>query len=103
MGNLNWDMTKVANVWGEISQNIKELAPGFVGCTSLTTIDLTGWNNINMSKMIMFTDMNINQIKYAKAKGFAHELDRRVSVELNLCPFYANIPSENLEEFELIK
>jgi hypothetical protein len=103
MGNLNLDMTKVANVWGEISQNLKEITPNFVSCTSLTTIDLTGWNPVNISKMIPFTDMNLNQIKYAKAKGLVHELDRRVSVELNLCPFYANIPSENLEEFEAIK
>lgn len=73
----------------------------FNKCTSLTTVNLS---NLNMSSslMIMLDKMTFNQIEWCKNKGFIKNLSPTVANQLNMCAFYAMIPSDLVDEFNSI-
>ena len=50
----------------------------------------------------MLNKMTFNQIKWCKKKGIIQNLKPEVAKELNMCAFYAIIPSELLEEFDAL-
>ena len=71
-------------------------------CTSLTTIDTSNLDFSRCSKMIILNEMTFNQIKWCKKKDIIQNLKPEVAKELNMCAFYAIIPSELLEEFDAL-
>ena len=50
----------------------------------------------------MLNKMTFNQIKWCKKKDIIQNLKPEVAKELNMCAFYAIIPSELLEEFDAL-
>ena len=71
----------------------------FNGCTSLTTIDTS---NLECSKMIMLDKMTFNQIEWCKDKDIIENLKPEVAKQLNMCAFYAIIPSDLINEFDAL-
>lgn len=73
----------------------------FNRCTSLTRIDC----NLDVSKcskMIMLDEMTFNQIEWCKEKDIIENLKPEVAKQLNMCAFYAIIPSDLINEFDVL-
>lgn len=71
----------------------------FNGCMSLKTVDIS---SLDFSKMVMLDEMSFNQIQWCKDKGIIENLKPEVAKELNMCPFYAIIPSELIGDFDTL-
>lgn len=71
----------------------------FNGCTSLKTVDTS---SLDFSKMVMLDELSSNQIEWCKEKGIIENLKPEVAKELNMCAFYALIPSDLIDEFDAL-
>lgn len=69
----------------------------FNRCTSLKTVDIS---SLDFSKMVMLDEMSSNQIQWCKEKGVIENLKPEIAKELNMCAFYAIIPSDLINEFD---
>jgi len=75
---------------------------GFNGCTSLKTVDTSSWDFSKCSRMVMLDKMTLNQIEWCKDKGIIENLKPEVAKQLNMCAFYALIPSDLINEFDAL-
>lgn len=74
----------------------------FNRCTSLVTVDTSSWDFYKCSRMIMLDEMSLNQIEWCKDKGIIEDLKPEVAKQLNMCAFYALIPSDLINEFDAL-
>lgn len=74
----------------------------FNGCLSLTTVDTSSWDFSKSSRMVMLDKMTLNQIEWCKDKGIIENLKPEVAKQLNMCAFYAVIPSDLINEFDAL-
>ena len=51
--------------------------------------------------MVMLDEMTFNQIEWCKNKGIIENLKPEVAKQLNMCAFFALIPSDLINEFTL--
>lgn len=69
------------------------------GCSSLSHVDISVFDDIKCSKMIMLDTMNIRQIQWCAEKNLIANLKHNVAKQLGMCPHYAIIDSSLLDEF----
>lgn len=76
------------------------LAMEFNRCTSLKTVDTRDFPK--SSRMVMLDEMTFKQIEWCKEKGIIENLKPEVAKQLNMCAFYALIPSDLINEFDAL-
>ena len=74
----------------------------FNGCTSLKTVDTSSWDFSKCSRMVMLDKMTFKQIEWCKEKGIIENLKPKVAKQLNMCAFYAIIPSQLIGDFDAL-
>jgi len=74
----------------------------FNGCTSLKTVDTSSLNFSKCSRMVMLDKMTSIQIEWCRDKGLIENFKPEVAKELNMCAFYALIPSDLINEFDAL-
>ena len=80
----------------------EEKAKEFNGCMYLKTVDTSSWDFSKCSRMIMLDKMSFNQIEWCKDKGIIENLKPEVAKQLNICAFYALVPSDLINEFDAL-
>jgi len=73
----------------------------FKSCNSLKNLNCD-FNITNCSRVVFLNNMNTNQILWCKKRGIIENLKPNISKTLNICSFYAIIPSELILEFDSI-
>ena len=71
----------------------------FNSCKSLKEIKFD-FDTIKSSRMVMLDNMNFKQIQWCKKLGIIENIRTDVAKQLNMCAFYAIIPSELIAEFD---
>lgn len=74
----------------------------FNGCTSLKTVAISSEVLSKCSRMVMLDEMTFNQIEWCKNKGIIRNLKPEVAKQLNMCAFFALIPSDLINEFDAL-
>ena len=74
----------------------------FNGCMSLKTVDTSSFGFYKYIIMVMLDKMSFNQIEWCKDKGIIENLKPEVAKQLNMCAFYALIPSDLINEFDAL-
>jgi hypothetical protein len=74
----------------------------FNGCTSLKTVAISSEVLSKCSRMVMLDEMAFNQIEWCRQKGIIANLKLEVAKRLNMCAFYALIPSDLINEFDAL-
>jgi len=74
----------------------------FFVCNSLKTIDASSLDFAKCSEMIMLDKMTFKQIEWCKEKEIVQNIKPKVAKQLNMCAFYAIIPSELIKEFNAL-
>lgn len=74
----------------------------FNGCISLKTVDTSSWDLHKCYRMVMLDKMTFNQLEWCKDKGIIKNLKPEVAKQLNMCAFYALIPSDLINEFDAL-
>lgn len=74
----------------------------FNRCTSLKTVDISSEVLSKCSRMVMLDEMTFNQIEWCKDKGIIKNLKPEVAKQLNMCAFFALIPSDLINEFDAL-
>lgn len=74
----------------------------FNECTSLKTVDISNLDFSKSSRMVMLDEMTFKQVEWCKEKGIIENLKPEVAKQLNMCAFYAMIPSELIGDFEAL-
>lgn len=97
---INYIDEKGDNVTKDINISVSDMNKAFQGCTSLKTVDTSLLDFYKCSRMVMLDKMSFNQIEWCKDKGIIENLKPEVAKELNMCAFYALIPSDLINEFD---
>lgn len=74
----------------------------FNGCTNLKSVDTSNIDFSKITKMAMLDKMSFNRVEWCKERGLIKNLKPQVAEQLNMCAFYAIIPSELIKEFDAL-